>query len=77
MVSHSSSSGRSVSPRGRTTGVSLLLDLGGTGASSPPVPELPLALQHAIKGFQQGVTTDPDEATARERLGFNFGALLA
>ena len=77
MVSHSSSSSHSISPRGRTTSVSLLPDLGGTGVSSPPVPELPLALQHAIKGFQQGVTTDPDEATARERLGFNFGALLA
>jgi len=77
MVSHSSSSDRSVSPRGRTTDVSLLPDLGGTGASTPPVPELPLVLQHAIKGFQQRVPADLDEATARERLGFNFGALLA
>jgi len=77
MVSHSSSSGRSVSPWGRKTSVSLLPDLGGTGAFTPPIPELPLALPHAIKGFQQGVTADPDEAAARERLGFNFGALLA
>jgi len=76
-VSHSSSSGLSVSPRGRTTDVSLLPDLGGTGASTPPVLELPFVLQHTIKGFQQGVTTNPDEAAARERLGFNFGALLA
>jgi len=73
MVSHSSSSDRSVSPRGRTTDVSLLPDLGGTGASTPPVPELPLVLQHAIKGFRQGVPTDLDEATARERLASNLG----
>ena len=77
MVSHSSYSGRSASPRGHTTGVSLLPDLGGTGASTPFVLELPLVLQHAIKGFQQGVTVDLDEAVVRERLGFHFGALLA
>jgi len=77
MVSHSSSSGSSASPRGHTTGVSLLLDLGGTGASAPSVPELPLVLQHAIKGFKQGVTVDLDEAVARERLSSDFGALLA
>jgi len=66
MVLHSSS-----------TGVSLFPDLGGTGTSTPPVPKLPLVLQHAIKDFQQGVTVDLDEVVARERLGFNFGALLA
>jgi len=77
MVSHSSSSGRFVSPRCRTISVSLLPDLGGTGVSTPLVPELPLAFQHAIQGFQKGVTVDPDEVAARERLGFNFGALLA
>jgi len=77
MVSHSSSFGHSASPRGRTTGVSLLPDLGGIGASNPTVPELPFVLQHAIKGFQQGATADPDEAAARERLGFNVGALVA
>jgi len=51
MVSHSSSFGRSASPRGHTTGVSMLPDLGGTRASAPFVPEQPLVLQHAIKGF--------------------------
>jgi len=76
-VMHSSSIGRSVSPRDHTIGVPLLPDLGGTGASTPPVLELPLVLQHAIKGFQQGVIANSDEAAARERLGFNFGALLA
>jgi len=77
MVSHSSSTGRSVLPRDHATGVPLLLDLGGAGASLPPILQLPLVLQHAIKGFQQGVTADLDEAAARERLGFNFWALLA
>jgi len=50
-VMHSSSTGRSVSPRDHTTGVSPLPDLGGTGVSTPPVLKLPLILQHAIKGF--------------------------
>jgi len=76
MASHSSSSGRSTSLRGRSTGVSLL-GLGRTGVSSPFAPELPLVLQHAIKGFQQEVTMDLDGAAAREKLGFDFGALLA
>jgi len=74
MVSHPSSTGRSVSPLDHTTDVPPLPDLGG---GTPPVLELPLVLQHAIKGFQQGVTADLDEVAARDRLGFNFGALLA
>jgi len=77
MVSHSSSFGRSASPRGHSTGVSLLPGLGGIGVFTPSASELPLILQHAIKGFQQGVTMDLDEAAAREKLGFDFGALLA
>jgi len=77
MVSHSSSSGRSASPRGRSTGVSLLPGLGRTGVSSPFAPELPLVLQHAIKGFHQEVTVDLDGVAAREKLGFDFGALLS
>jgi len=77
MVSPSSSSDHSVSPQGRTTSASLLPDLGEIGASPSSVPELPFVLQHAIKGFQQGVTVDLDEAAVRKRLGFNFGALLA
>ena len=77
MVSHSSSTSRSISPWDHATDVPLLPNLGGTGASTPPVLELPLVLQHAIKDFQQGVTADSDEAAARERLGFSFGALLA
>ena len=77
VVSSSSSSGRFVSPRGRTTDASLLLDLGGTGASTPSASELPFALKHAIKGFQQEVTVDLDDAVAREKLGFDFRELLA
>ena len=59
------------------TGVPLPPNLGGAGTSTPPIPKLPLVLQHAIEGFQEGVTADLDEAAARERLDFNFGALLA
>jgi len=77
MVSHSSSSGHFASPRGHLTGVSLLPGLSGTGASTSSAPELPLVLQHVIKGFQQGVTVDLDEVAAREKLGFDFRALLA
>jgi len=78
MASYSSSTGRSVSPLDHTTNVTLFPNLGGTSASeTPSALELPLVLQHALKGFQLGVTADSDEAAARERLGFNFGALLA
>jgi len=56
----------------------LFLDLGGTSASvTPSALKLPTVLHHALKGFQLGVTVDSDEAAARERLGFNYGALLA
>ena len=76
MASCSSSTGHS--PRDQTTNVSLFPDLGGTSASvTPPGFELPTVLQHALKGFQLGVTVDSDDAAAGERLGFNFGALLA
>jgi len=78
MASHSSCISRSVSPLDHTTSVPLFPDLGGTSASgTPPVLELPVVLQHALKGFQLGVNVDLDEAAARERLTFNFGALLA
>jgi len=77
MVSHSSSSGRSASPHGRSTGVSLLPGLSRTGFSSPSAPKLPLVLQQAIKGFQEEVIVDLDGAAAREKLGFDFEALLA
>jgi len=77
MASHSSTTGRSASPRDQTTNVPLFPDLGGTSASvTPPALELPTVLQHAHKGFQLEVTVDSDEAAARERLGFNFWALL-
>jgi len=56
----------------------LFPDFGGTNAfATPPALELPLVLQHTLKGFQLGVIVESDEAAARERLGFNFGALLA
>jgi len=55
MVSHSYSTGRSVSPLDHTTSVPLLPDLGGTSVSpTPPALELPLVLQHVLKGFQLG-----------------------
>ena len=78
MVSHSSSTDHSILPLDHTIDVPLFPDLGEMGTSgTPPVLELPLVLQPALKGFQLGVTVDLDEAAARERLGFNFGALLA
>jgi len=51
MASRSSSIDRSVSPLDHTTNVPLLPDLGGTSASvTPPALELPLVLQHVLKG---------------------------
>ena len=54
-----------------------LEDVGESVPAVPSAPELPTVLQHALKGFQLGVTEDSDETAARERLGLNFGALLA
>jgi len=54
-----------------------LLALEGDGESAPTAPsapELPVVLQHALKVFQ---TENSDETAARERLGLNFGALMA
>jgi len=45
--------------------------------ATPPAPELPAVLQHALKVFQSAVVEDLDEVISRERLGFNFGTLLA
>jgi len=56
----------------------LALEGGGESApATPSAPELPDVLQYALKGFQTGVMGDSDEATTRERMGLNFGALLA
>jgi len=56
----------------------LALEGGGKSApATPSAPGLPAVLEHALKGFQIGVTEDSDEAMARERLGLNFSALLA
>ena len=79
-ASHSSTVDRSTTPRDRTSSAPSFPDLfdGGTSASvTPPALELPTVLQHALRGFQLEVTVDSDEAATRERLGFNFGALLA
>ena len=82
-TSHSSTAGYPASLRGQPPSTSsppglLALEGGGENApATPSAPELPVVVQHALKGFQTGVTKDSDEATARERLGLNFGALLA
>jgi len=82
-TSHSSTVGHPTSLRDQTPNASsppglLALESGGESAlAAPSAPELPVVLQHALKNFQLGVTEDPDETAARERLGLNFGALLA
>ena len=82
-TSHSSTVGRPSSLRDHPPSTSsppglLALEGGSENApATPSAPELPVVLQHALKAFQTRVAEDPDEATARERLGLNFGALLA
>ena len=82
-TSHSFTAGRPASLRGQPPSASsppglFALEIGGESASATPsAPELLAILQHALKGFQTGVTEDLDEAMTRERLGLNFGALLA
>jgi len=44
---------------------------------TPPAPELPVVLQHTLKGFQRGAAVEVGEDMARERLGLGFGELLA
>jgi len=82
-TSHSSTVGRPASSRDQTPSApssSYLFALVDGGASvpvAPSTPELPAVLQHALKGFHLEMTVDSDETVARERLGLNFGALLA
>jgi len=44
---------------------------------TPPAPELPVVLQHTLKGFQRGAVVEAGEDMARERLGLGFDELLA
>ena len=60
-----------------------LLALEGDGESAlgndqaPPTPELPAALQYALKSFQEkGATKDLDEDALRERMGHGLGEFL-
>jgi len=78
-TSHSSTASLWGQPPNASSPSSLLvLEGGGESApATPSAPELPAVLQHALKGFQIGVTEDSDEATTRESLGLSFGALLA
>jgi len=82
-TSYSSTTGHPTSLRGQSTNASsppglLALEVGGESVpAAPSTPELPVVLQHALKGFQIGVTEDSYETAARERLGLNFGALMA
>jgi len=82
-ASHSSTVGRPTSSKGQTPSVPSSSDLfaladGGTSIPvAPSASELPVVLQHALKGFYLETTVDLDETAARERLGVNFGALLA
>jgi len=82
-TSHFSIASRPASLRGQPPSASsppglLFLEGGDESAlATPSAPELPSVLQHALKGFQTGVMGDSDEARTRERLGLNFGTLLA
>jgi len=82
-ASHSSTVGRLTSLRDQPPNASLLLGLlmledgGESVLAAPSAPELPVFLQHALKGFQIGVTEDLDETATRERLGLNFGSRMA
>ena len=81
--SHSSTVGRPASSRGQTPSVPLSSNLfaladGGTSVPvAPSAPDLPVVLQHALKGFYPEMTVDSDETAVWERLGLNVGALLA
>jgi len=81
VTSHSSTTSHPASLRDQPPSASSppdLLEVGGESTlATPSAPELPAVLQHSLKGFQKGVTEDSDEASTRERLGLNFGALLA
>jgi len=83
MTSHSSTVDRLASSRGQTPSAPssfnlfALVDGGASILVAPYAPELPVVLQHALKGFYLEMTVDSGEMAARERLGLNFGALLA
>ena len=82
-TSNSSIAGHPALPRDRTPSAPSSPDLfaledGGTSATTAPTAlELPAVLQHALKGFQLEMTVDSDDTATMERLGLNFGALLA
>jgi len=82
-TSHSSTAGRPTSLQDQTPNASSppsLFALEDGGESAPAASsalELSDVLQHALKGFQLGVTENSDETAARERLGLNFSTLLA
>ena len=85
-TSHSTTIGRPASFRDHPPSASSphgLLALEGDGESAPgdeqtpPAPELPAVLQHALKCFQRGVAKDLDEDVIRERMGLNLGEFVA
>ena len=79
-TSHSTTAGRPASIKGHPPSASSPhgpLALEGGGESAPPAPELPIVLQHTLKGFQRGAAAEFGEDIVRERLGLGFGELLA
>ena len=84
--SHSSTHGRPSSFREHPPSTSSphgLLPLEGGDKNAPTseqtrsAPELPVVLQHALKGFQRGAAEHLDEDAARARLGLSFDEVLA
>ena len=85
-TSHSTTIGRPVSFRDHPPSASSpcgLLALEGGGESAlgnehtPPAPELPAVLQHALKSFQErGTMEDLDEEMNREHMGRGLGEFL-
>ena len=85
-TSHSATSSRPTSFRDQPSSASsprglLALEGGGENApgnnQTPPAPELPAVLQHALKSFQEkGAAEDSDEEVIRERMGLSLGEFL-
>jgi len=82
-TSHSSSTRRPASFRDHPPSASFpqgVLALKGGGESVPesaPAPELPLVLQHILKGYQSGAVGNSVDEAMRKNLALGVGEFLA